>query len=482
MPKTLLVMPPMTIHKQSLKRCLIPLGISYIAAVLQQHNFEVFILDAMAEGYEKERLDGEDLTYGLSDDEILSRIESLRPDIVGISCIFSSQRDNVVSVASLVKRYSSQVTTVVGGLHPTFYPDDLLSSPSIDYVILGEGEDRFLKFVRNYETRGFNDFDGIAFRSENGFVVNPPQRRIEHLDSIPFPARNRLKMEKYIDINISLSPYPRRKRVAEIMTSRGCPGRCIFCASCNFWGHKFRKRSVDNIIEEMQLLINEYGIEEFQFSDDNLTLDKKRMKELCRAMGSLNVNWCTPNGVFINSLDEELLELMKNSGCYQVTFAVESASPRVLKEIMHKPVDLKRLPVLTRKAHQLGISTHATFVMGFPEETLEEIEEDFKLAFKLMFDSVSFFIVMPLPGSEMIDTYREKGLLSGYDLHQVEFKKSILRLNHLSPEQLTLLIDAKMRKYNRSLMLKHPIRFFRKYGRFILRKPRYMLKIFGRVT
>jgi len=458
------------------------MGISYMAAVLQQQNFEVSILDAMVEGYEREKLDGEYLTYGLSDEEILARIESAHPDIVGISCIFSSQRDNVVSVASLAKKYSSQVTTVVGGLHPTFYPQDLMSSPSVDYVILGEGEYRLLEFVRSYGAQDFHDFDGIAFRRRGEVVVNHPQGRIEDLDTIPSPARNLLSMEKYIDTNISLSPYPRRKRVAEIMTSRGCPNRCVFCASCNFWGHKFRKRSVQNIIEEMRLLIKEYHIEEFQFSDDTLTLDRKRMKTLCKEMVPLNINWCTPNGVFINSLDEELLELMRASGCYQVTLSVESASPRVLKEIIRKSVNLQRLPALTRKAHQLGISTHATFVMGFPDQTLEEIDEDFKLASKLMFDSVSFFVVMPIPASEMFDTYRERGLILDHDWHQVEYKKPVLKLDYISPEQLTMLIDGKMRKYNLSLMLKHPFRFFRKYGKFILRNPRYLLKLFGRVT
>ena len=480
--KTLLVMPPMTIHKQSLKRCLIPMGISYIAAVLKQNGLEVSILDAMIEGYEEERQNGEYLTYGLRDEEILARIEAFRPDIIGISCIFSSQRDNVVKVASLAKRYSPEVVTVVGGLHPTFYPQDILNSSSVDYVILGEGEHRFLNFVQGYGRRDFHDFDGISFRNENALVINPPQKRVEDLDAIPFPARDLLKMEKYLDINISLSPYPRRKRVAEIMTSRGCPGRCIFCASCNFWGHRFRKRTVENIIGEMKLLKEEYGIEEFQFSDDSLTLDKKRMKELCKAMVPLKINWCTPNGVFVNSLDEELLELMKASGCYQVTFSIESASPRVLKEIIRKPVRLERLPALVRKAHQLGISTHATFVIGFPEETLEEIEKDFEMAFKLMFDSVSFFVVMPLAGSEMLDKYRDGGLLLEYDLHKVEYKRSILKLDYISSEGLTSLIDSKMRKYNISLMTKHPLRFLKKYGRFITRNPSRLLKIFGRVT
>lgn len=482
--RVLLIMPPMTIHRQSVKRCLIPMGLAYIAAILENNGAQVSILDAMVEGYENEALDGDYITYGLSDEEIMKKIRLFKPNVIGISCIFSSQLFNILRMARLSKEVSPKVKTVVGGLHPTFFPNEFLSSMDVDYIIMSEGEYRFLNFL-DILSKGSSlmDFEGIAFRDRNGsIIIYSPQSKIENLDELPFPARHLLKMEKYIDVNISLSPFPRKKRVAEVLTSRGCPNRCIFCASSNFWGHNFRGRSVDNVINEMKFLKDTYGIEEIQFSDDNLTYDRDRMKELCRKLIPLKLSWCTPNGVSVNTLDEDMIDLMKQAGCYQITFSVESASHRVLKKIMHKSVDLERLPKLVEKAHKVGISSHATFVMGFPNETLEEIEADFNLAYKLMFDSVSFFVVAPLPGSKLYTQCKEKGLLSNYDIRDLDYKRTILNLNYISADKLQEMIDQRMQKYNQHLLIKHPVRFFKKYGKFLIKNPLQVWKIFGRVT
>lgn len=482
--RILLIMPPMTINKQSIKRCLIPMGLAYIAAAAEKSGLhEVSILDAMVEGYHQETYDDGYLTYGLSDNEILSHIRAFKPDVVGISCIMSSQLFNVLRVARLAKEASPGVKTIVGGLHPTFFPNDFLNSPDVDFVILEEGEKRLLgllEIIKNGQR--LSDFDGIAFKENGKITISPARSKIEDLDSLPHPARHLLPMDKYIAVNISLSPYPKEKRVAEVLSSRGCPNRCIFCASSNFWGHKFRPRSAENVISEIEQLKSVYNIEEIQFSDDNLTHDRERMKKICQGIARLKLKWCTPNGVYINSLDEELLKLMRKSGCYQITFSLESASPRVLLQIMHKDVDLKRIPGLVHAAHKLGISTHGTFVMGFPDESLQEIQADFELAYKLMFDSVSFFVVAPLPGSELYRRSSEAGLLKDFDAHNIDYKRSMLSLGYISADKLQELIDERMKGYNWRLLTRHPKRFLKKYGKFIIQNPRQCGKIFGRVT
>ena len=483
--RVLLIMPPLTMHRQSVKRCVIPMGLAHIAGVLEMSGrHEVAILDAMVEGYENNAYDGEYMTYGLSDDEIRMRIAQFKPDVVGITCTMSSQLFNVLRTAEICKKTVPGVKVVGGGLHATFFPEDLLRPGNFDYVIMGEGEFRLPKLLDAMSGGpGLNDFDGVAFRNPDGSInVKPPLGKIEDLDSLPLPARHLLPMEKYIGVNISMSPYPRKKRVAEILTSRGCPHRCIFCATSNFWGHKFRARSSEKVLDEIKMLKDDYGIEEIEFCDDNLTFDRERMKRICVGMIPLKLKWCTPNGTSIITLDEELLELMKRSGCYQLTFSLESASERVLKKIMHKSVPLERVPHLVKKAHRLGISTHGTFVMGFADESLEEIESNFKLAYKLMFDSVSFFVVAPLPGSELFNECKAKGLLKDYDVKSMDFKKSLINLSYITADELQGLIDKRMKNYNKHLLLQHPVRFFRKYGKFMAQNPRQIPKIFGRVT
>lgn len=482
--RVLLIMPPMTVHRQSIKRCLIPMGLASIAAVLEQADgCEVSILDAMVSDYAQEAYEGEYMTYGLSDKQISERINQSHPDAVGISCIMSSQLPNVLRVARLSKQAFPKVPVVVGGLHPSFFPQDALKSQDVDFVVLGEGEYRFKNLLDCLHRKTTPSMDGIAFRNDDGsMVVRQPQEKIKELDALPFPARHLLPMEDYIKVNISLSPYPKKKRVAEVLTSRGCPNRCIFCASSNFWGHEFRPRSAENVLNEIRSLKSTYAIEEIEFSDDNLTFDRERMQKLCEGLIPLKLKWCTPNGVSIDTLDEELLKLMKRSGCYQLTFSLESASERVLKKIMHKHVNLERVPGLVQRAHRLGISTHGTFVMGFPEESLDEISANFKLAYSLMFDSVSFFVVAPLPGSELYAQCREKGLLKDFDIKSIDYKKSMLNLNYISADKLQGMIDERMQNYNRCLLVRHPVRFFRKYGKFMAANPASIPKIFGRVT
>ena len=475
-PKVMLIVPPRTILKSSVKRCCTPIGLAYIAAVLEKENINVKILDCYAEGYNNEMDKGDGyINVGLSEKDIKSRIKEFNPDFVGSTCAFTSEIGNATDICKLVKQVNPNIKVVLGGLHPSNYPLETLNvCPHIDFIILGEGEFRFLKLIR-----GKRNFDGLVIAKTRKII--PPKTCIENLNSLPFPARHLLKMNIYIKINKHISPYPKKERTEQILTSRGCPGRCTFCTSSRFWGYSFRKRSADNVIKEMKQLIMDYGIHEFQFTDDTMTLDKERAIKIFEMMAPLNVSFCMANGVFVNTLTRDMIKKMKEAGCYQITFSIESGSRNSLK-LMKKNVNLEKVKPLVRYAKKLGISCHATFVLGIPGETVEDIKKSFQFASYCDFDSASFFIVSPLPGSELYDHCLSKGYLTDISFERLDFKSTKINNPDLPHNLVEKLIKNENTYFIVKYLFKHPIKFFKKYGIFMLKNPKEIPKVFGRVT
>jgi radical SAM superfamily enzyme YgiQ (UPF0313 family) len=486
--KILLVVPPRTMSATSVKRCPTPLGLAYIAAVLEQKGVNVKILDATVEGYENEIRHGGYITYGLSPDEIKKRIIDFSPDMVGVTCPFSAELKNVLSTCKLVKdtekEVGKKILVVIGGLHPSLYPKETMGRcDAVDFIVIGEGEYRLPRLIEKLNNKeDYASFDGLAYRDKDKIMVSPAVERIENLDELPFPARHLLPMEKYIKINICLSPYSKKSKVEQILTSRGCPWRCIFCASCNYWGHKFRARSPKNVHDEMKLLVDKYGVQEIQFADDSFTFDQKRAMEMFGLMKDLNVVWAATNGVMVNSITDEMIDAMKACGCYQLTYAVESGNEYVLHKIMKKPTVLGRVKPLVKKAQSVGISVHATFVVGLPGESKEQIMDTFRFASHTGFDSVSIFIAAPIPGSELYDIGVREGYLKGDFFDAADLKTAYLELPNISKEELEMLVKQESTLYVIKYMFTNPIGFLKKYGWFMIRNPSQIPKIFGQAT
>jgi anaerobic magnesium-protoporphyrin IX monomethyl ester cyclase len=450
--------------------------LAYIAAVLEKENIDVMILDCYAEGYDNEEDKGEGyILVGLNEEDIKKKIREFCPNYVGASVPLTSEINNSIRIGKLVKEVNPNIKFILGGLHVSNNPLKTLDmSPETDFIILGEGEYRFLKLVK-----GERDFDGLVIAKKKD--VKPALSRIEDLDALPFPARHLLRMDLYLKINKHISPYPKRERTEQILTSRGCPGRCIFCSSSNFWGYNFRKRSAENVIREMKQLIKDYGVQEFQFTDDTMTLDKERAIKIFNMMIPLNVSFCMANGVFVNTLTEEMIKKMSEAGCYQITFSVESGSKKVLK-LMKKHVDLDRVKPLVRFAKKHGISCHATFVLGIPGETKDDIKKTFRFASDCDFDSASFFIVSPLPGSELYDNCLKKGYLADTSFEKMDFKSAKIHNPNFPQDKLKKIVNNENILFIVKYMVKHPFRFFKKYGSFMMRNPKEIPKVFGRVT
>ena len=483
--RVMLIYPPVTFAPQSMKQCQLPLGLAYLAGTIRD-EVELKVLDAAVEGWEHEEPAGEKyLRYGLPLAEIERRIAAFSPDLVGMSCLFSSQFRNVVEVAAAAKRVSPEILTITGGTHVTFMPEYCLRrSADLDFICRGEGEETLLDLIRaSREGRDPAGIAGLVLRRGGETVVNPTRPPIADLDSIPFPARDLFPIEAYSRVGIPMGTVFKNRPYMNLITSRGCPFHCTFCSSTNFWGNRYRMRSAENVLAEMEQLTRDFGIREFKFFDDNLTTNQERAKALFRGMieRRLGVTWNTPNGIHVVSLDEEMLDLIKASGCFELTLAVESGDEDVLKNIIHKPTRLSQLERAARLIKERGIVTNSFFIIGFPGETKEQIQHTLDFSLRLDLDRMSLFVYNPLPGTPLFDECVRRGFITPDQMAEdADYFEGRFDTPEWTREELHALRRRWFWRYNAGLLLRHPLRFLRNYLPLLFR-PRQTLEIVKRV-
>ncbi|WDZ85837.1 B12-binding domain-containing radical SAM protein [Micromonospora cathayae] len=481
--KILLLNPAATLYRHDLPRCTYPLGIGYLAAVLERYGYEVRLLDVFAEGYDNAReVDGDPqfLRYGLDDDAIVTVLREFAPDVVGVSSIFSNQADNVHHLLRLADRVVPEAKTAMGGAHARYFPKACLEDPNLDVVFLGEGELTFLLWIEHLNGSIAEDtLQGLAYRDATGAVrIKPelplisstrpagPEVKREspilgadgELDHIPFPAWHLYNMERYFEIKAYQSPYTVGSRVGQVYTSRGCTAHCTFCTTTHFWGQKLRRRSVQNVVDEIVALRDRYGIDEFHIQDDNITNDMDHARELFKAFRTIGLPWATPQGTALWRMDEELLDLMVESGAYQVTFAIESGVQRVLKELIRKPLNLARTAHLIRYARSIGMHVHGFFIIGMPPmfgnegESLAEMQASYDYAEEAGFSSASFFAASPIVGSELLrECIRQRFVDADEALYRMTYKQGIINVPGLwSGEEVAALAAKFNANFNAS--------------------------------
>lgn len=478
--KILLIQPPFTILRTENKKCHPPLGLAYLASSLKD-SFEVKVLDALAVGYDRnEFLDREYLRYGMTFEDIGKKIREFSPDAVGVSCLFSNQIKNVYEVFKIVKKINNKIITVMGGAHPSAVPEESLRDKNLDFAIIGEGEATLKRLLQALETKKeLSDIEGLAFKVNGQAVISPRKRYAESLDRIAFPDWDILPLEKYYKINNPHGSPARRVPYLPMITSRGCPFKCIFCSVHNLWGNNYRKRSAENILQELEYLVHKFGVREILFEDDNLTFDRERAKKIFQGIINkrLDIVWSTPNGVALYTLDDEVLELMKASGCYSVSVGIESGDEFVLKNIIEKPVVLSKVNPVIDKAKRLGLETTAFFVVGFPGENHTHISNTFSFAENLKADNVNFFFATPLPGTRLLELCREKGLVKGDLVYSgLRSDKPYFDTEYLSREKLVFMVNREKLKLFFSFLFRNPRSFFSKFGYKLFKDPLYFLR------
>ena len=475
MAQVLLINPPYTRYGQPVEiQADEPLGLMCLAAYLREHGKEVEIFDAFKG--KGNRLDESQFYWsGLSRDEIKEKLSAVKPSVVGITSMFTMHSKGGHDVARIVKEVLPGTLVILGGSHASALPEWVLQDVNVDMVVIGEGEITLLEIVEKHE-RGQDicSISGTAVRKNGNIVKNPERPFVHNLDSLPFPARD------MVDMNIFLhEPYRRRFAMKpprlNIMTSRGCTGKCVFCSIHSIWRYQCRMMSSKKVVDEIEILVKHYGARELAFIDDNLTYSKNRMKEICREIirRKFNIKWCTPNGVAIWTLDEELLDLMKKSGLYKITFGIETGSKRTQEFIRKSHIDLEKAKKIIEYCNKIGLWTHSSFIIGFPYETEKDIEETIDYAVESDLDFASFFIATPFPGTPLYEICKSEGLIPDMG------ESKAIKWEGCQQEVMTDTIHLKKEELEGYLREAHR-RFYKSRIRKFLNLMRVLRKIGGR--
>jgi magnesium-protoporphyrin IX monomethyl ester (oxidative) cyclase len=384
-----------------------PIGLAYLTSSLisSGHNVE-FI----------------DLNINSDLDERLSKFD---PDFIGINSVSSLSSHAVHKLVSICKE-QSDAKIVVGGPHASAVPRMIMNNDKIDYVLIGEAEKTFSSLVSGKVPR-----DGICFRSDKRIEIIMKRNYTEVLDTLPYPMYSFFDMERYMSSR-QQHQWSKNSRAIPIITSRGCPGNCIFCSIHASSGRSWRARSPSNVVNEIRLLVHNFGVREILFEDDNLTLDKQRMSNICDGIVSegFDMEWSTPNGVNINTLDLDLIDKMHSSGCYHLKFGVESGSRKMQSKI-GKLIDKSHVKRIKDKCDDLGILTTAFIVVGIFGEDEVTISETISFLEELDFENVSFYLPLPIPGTRLFSEYGKRELVSLNefgDLTMCNFPDNMLEL------------------------------------------------------
>jgi len=398
-----------------------PLGLLYIATYLQNnsHGIDVKILDLYALGFARgEQEFDQKIIQGIHDqDEISSLIRKENPEIIGIHCNFTGYFKDTLRVAEIAKNSAPNSALILGGAHASEDAINILNKHSeIDYIVRKEGEVTFCELSKCLkENLPIDNLKGIALRDKTGTAqINIDRPFLDDLDiSI---NRELIDMPQYLHINKFSFPLALNFPVATIFSSRGCPYDCIFCSTKNMWSRKWRVRSPEHVVEEIDDLVYNYGVKEIAIYDDQWILKKEWVHEICDLIISrpYTISLTLPAGTSVWLAGKELLAKMKKAGFYRLCFPIESGSPDTNKFIQ-KPVKLDEAKKMIKVANNLGYYTVANFIIGFPYEKKKHIKETIDYAYNCGVDWPFFFIARPFAGAEMYDIYQNEGLLHDVD-------------------------------------------------------------------
>lgn len=394
-----------------------PINLTYLAAFLNKNNFECEILDANL--------------LRLENKKIINRIMDSLPDVVGLTINIANVKESI----DLAKRVKAElkIPVIAGGPFASSAYDYLLKTGVIDVVIRGEGEITFLNLMKCFPD--FSKIQGISFLNHDTLISTQNRPLIKNLDTLPFPAYDLLPNLKFY------CGRARRKPMAPILTSRGCPFQCIYCDKGVF-GTVFRKRSPQNVIKEIEFLINNYHIKQIDILDDNFTLDIKRAEKILdiiiRKKYDLIFNF--PNGLRADALTPQLIKKMANAGVYKVAFGIESGDENILKKIK-KSLNLEKVKTAVKLFKKEGISVSGFFMIGLPYETPQTMQKTIDFAKQLDVNFANFALVVPFPGTELYDIIKKEGKLThpfeeGLESGYYTVKEGYFELGNLDKETI----------------------------------------------
>ncbi len=408
------------------------LGLGYLATSLRRDNHDVRILDCVKEKH--------------NFDDFRRYLEEFKPDVAGIQ-LFTCDYTATKEMLRIIKNFNSKTITLIGGPHVSCAPGYTMKDmKDADFGFIGEAEDSILELLR--ADKSLNKIPGIVFRVDNEIKINPVQR-VEDIDKFDLPAWDLMDPRTY-----PVAPhgsFAKQSPIAPIITSRGCPYHCTYCSVNLNTGRKFRRRSINNILNEILILYHEFGVREIHIEDDNFTLNKSFVKEFCERLIKMNlsITWACPNGVRLDTLDKETLQLMEKAGCYSFAIGIESGSPRILKD-MRRSVTVETMIEKIRLIKETtNIRMTGFFLIGYPSETMEDIQMTLDLACGLPIDRAQFSNFLPFPGTEIFDRLVENGKINPdtLDFDKYLNNKIIYSPEGITPETLRKVMKRAFRRF-----------------------------------
>lgn len=389
-----------------------PLGLAMLAAVLEREGHQADIIDAAA--------------LGMAPPAILSAVKP-DTDVVGLTAT-TPEIMGAIDIARAVRARFPSMKILMGGVHPTIFHRKLVEEGICDLVLRGEGEHPIRFLASEHPTE---KVPNLTWRSEGGEVVsNPADSRFAVLDDLPFPAYDKLPMNRY---RSALGAAKRSPSIGMI-TSRGCPGKCTFCYSGMF-GSKIRFMSAEKIVEHILFLKTQYGIREISFYDDTFTALRKRIERLCTLLIAENIDISWSCFARVDSVSPELLKLMKEAGCHQICYGFESADEEVLRSI-NKRIDEQDKTKAIRWTKDAGIDIRGAFMLGSPGETEESMQKTIDYSKNIGIQFAMYNITTPFPGTALFDSARESGMLGHTEWNRYDLAHPVLDLPSVSSKKV----------------------------------------------
>lgn len=401
-----------------------PLGMLYLATILENEGFETSMLDQAAKG--------------LTVDETAKWIHKEDPDIIGFSTLASSGR-TAAAISEEIKKQKPTAKIVLGNYYATFNAERIMQKyPWVDIIVRSEGEITTLELAKCLKNGDrLKNVLGLTFRERNRIISTPDRPLIKDVDSIPFPDREMLDVEYHSEVAGAITAP---EKFTSVLSSRGCPFRCRFCGCQRFARGVWRARSAKNTLEELSLLASK-GYKQFLFVDDSFTINPKRVIEICRGMRKekIDMNWICEGRV--DSCSYETVREIVKAGCKIIYFGIESANQRIL-DYYNKQITPAQSEKAVKTARKAGMnSIVASFIVGAPTETREEIENTLKFARKIPIDFPQFNILGVFPGMDIWDELKAKGVLKEEEYWETGAMASEMSPDCLPPEEIKQLIE-----------------------------------------
>ena len=431
-------------EKKSMARVL-PLGLLAIGSVLKRAGHQVKILD---------------LRISNSPDEELSSVmKSFNPQVVGIGVMTIECKYGFIDAAK-VKKLNPDVTIIFGGPHCSHEPRFILNDPNVDLMVSGEGDLTIAELIDALEQgRDIENIAGIAYKKNGSYIRTADRPVIRDLDKFD-QEYDLINLERYFNFQSSMDFFPvfRNKRFLPLVTSRGCPFKCTYCH--DIFDKSIQYRSPKAVVDEIEYLINKYGVREFHIVDDVFNVNMKRAKIVLDAIiqKNLNIHISFPNGLRADFFDDELIDKMQRAGVYRMALGIESGSQRI-QDIIQKDLDINIIYGVVEKLTRARMSVHGFFMLGFPSETRKEMEATIDFACDLGLTTANFSLVIPNPGTDLRQTFIESRESNFEDFSEYTFDVASCNASEVEGDDLIKLKQEANRKFYLSLQrFKHVLR------------------------